>query len=210
MYENAEKCTFESSIEIWKKAIWSDESSFIIFSTIGRVPVWCTPRERCRPEHLTPAVRGSGGSLMLMGAFCLYCLGPLTHLEIGDTANQYKVLSDHLFPTMQHFYSDGRSLFQNDNTPLTPGHVGVTEWFDEHENDQMNGMLWPSHSPVTTLVEHLWEMLNWHIRQQYGVHSSSWLLDIWRLYAKVHWSCVLVQHLTNSLYVALSFVTLLM
>ena len=32
------------------------------------------------------------------------------------TANQYKVtLTDHLYPMMKHFYSDGRGLFQYGN-----------------------------------------------------------------------------------------------
>lgn len=60
---------------MWKEVIRSDESSLL--STSGRVHVWRTPRERYRPECLTTKVRGSGGSVMLWGAFCWHGLGPL-------------------------------------------------------------------------------------------------------------------------------------
>uniref|UniRef100_A0A3B4TXD6 Uncharacterized protein n=1 Tax=Seriola dumerili TaxID=41447 RepID=A0A3B4TXD6_SERDU len=90
---------------MWKKVIWSDE-------------------ERYRPECLTPAVRGSGGSVMLWEALFL--------AWFGSTANQYKVVrTDHLYPMTKHFY---------------PDESGVTEWFDEYENN-VNHMLWPSESP---------------------------------------------------------------
>ena len=93
-----------------------------------------------RSKYLTPTARGSGGSVMLWGAFCWHGLGPLVPLEGRVTANQYKVvLSDHLYPMMKHFYPDGSGLFQDDNAPIHRAR-GVTEWFDEYEND-VNHML---------------------------------------------------------------------
>ena len=68
-------------------------------------------------------------------------------MQINTNTNQYKVvLSDHLYPMMKHFYPDGSGLFQDDNTPIHRAQ-GITEWFDEHEND-VNHMLWPSQLPV--------------------------------------------------------------
>ena len=100
------------STEMWKRGIWSDESSFTIFSTSERVPVWRTPREQVGSDCLTPTVRGSGGSVMLWGAFCRHGLDPFIPLAGRVTANQYKVvLSDHPCPKMKHFYPDGSGLF---------------------------------------------------------------------------------------------------
>ncbi len=60
-------------------------------------------------------VKGSGSSVMLLGALCWHGLGPLIPLEGRVTANQYEVvLSDHLYPVMKHFYPDASGLFQDD------------------------------------------------------------------------------------------------
>jgi len=45
-----------------KNVIWSDESSFALFPTSGRVIVWRTPKEAYNPEFLVPTVKYGGGS----------------------------------------------------------------------------------------------------------------------------------------------------
>lgn len=42
-------------------------------------------------------------------------MGPLAHLQVRVTANQYNsVLSGHRFPMVKHFYSVDNGLFQDD------------------------------------------------------------------------------------------------
>jgi len=41
----------------WKYIIWSDESSFTLFPTAGRVYVWRMPEETCNPDCLVPTVK---------------------------------------------------------------------------------------------------------------------------------------------------------
>jgi len=53
----------------WKNVIWSDESSFTMFSTNGRVHVWRQPKEPHNAECLGPTVNCSGGSVMLWAHF---------------------------------------------------------------------------------------------------------------------------------------------
>ena len=55
---------------------------------------------------------------------------------------------------MNHLYHNGGHLFKDDNTPIHRAQ-GVTEWFDEYEND-MGPVLWPLLS--SDLTEHLWEI----------------------------------------------------
>ena len=73
--------------------------------------------------------------LCCWGAFCWHDLGPLVSLEGRVTANQYKVvLSDHLYPIIKHFYADRGGLLKDENAPIHRAR-GVTEWFDEYDND---------------------------------------------------------------------------
>ncbi len=136
-----------------------------------------------RPESLTLTVRISGGSIMLWGTCCWLGLGPLVPSEGRVTANQYKVvLSDHLYPVMKHFYLDGSGLFQDDNTPIHRAR-GVTEWFDEYEND-VNHMLWSSQSPDLNPIKHIWEILYRRVRQRFPPLSlkhqmREYLLEEW-------------------------------
>ena len=58
---------------------------------------------------------------------------------------------DHVCPVMKHFYPDRRGLFQDDDSSSHKV-PGVTEWFDEYENEA-NYVLWSSQSPDLNPVE---------------------------------------------------------
>lgn len=93
--------------------------------------------------------------------------GSLVLLEKRVTENRYKaVLSDHLCPTMRHFYSDGSDLFQDVSALI---HSGVTGWFDEYEND-VNHMLWSS---VSTFQSNLAPMRDVGIMCYSRFHSQN-------------------------------------
>ncbi|GFV79007.1 transposable element Tc1 transposase [Trichonephila clavipes] len=50
----------------WQPVILSDESTFTLFQTIGRVYVWRTPKEKFAPECIVPTVKHGGGFLMVL------------------------------------------------------------------------------------------------------------------------------------------------
>jgi hypothetical protein len=61
----------------WKHVIWSDESSFTLFPTSGRVYVWRTPKVAYKPECLVPTVKLEGGSVMIRATISWYSAGPI-------------------------------------------------------------------------------------------------------------------------------------
>lgn len=124
-----------------KKIIQSDESSFNIFLTSGRMHVWHTLREQYKPECLTPLLRWLSYTVE---AFYWHGLILCVPLEWKVNGNQYKViLIAWLYPMMKHFYPNVRGLFQDDHTPNHRAWE-FTESFHEYKNVNM---LWPSQSP---------------------------------------------------------------
>jgi len=72
------------SIDKWKTVIWSDESSFTLFPTTGRVHVWRTPAQAYDPDCLRPTVKHEGKSVMVWAAVSLFSAGPIVTLNEGS------------------------------------------------------------------------------------------------------------------------------
>jgi hypothetical protein len=53
--------------------IWSDESSFTLFPTSGRIYVWRTPKEAYNPECLVPTVKHGWGCDDLGSNIMIFC-----------------------------------------------------------------------------------------------------------------------------------------
>ena len=45
--------------------MWSDESSFVLFPSLGQVYVWTFPKEAYSPEYLVPTVKHGARSMMI-------------------------------------------------------------------------------------------------------------------------------------------------
>jgi hypothetical protein len=56
------------------RVIWSDESSFTLFPTSGRVYVWRTPKETYNPECLLPILKHGEGSVIVWAAISWYSI----------------------------------------------------------------------------------------------------------------------------------------
>jgi hypothetical protein len=62
---------------------WSDESSFTLLPTSGRVYIWRTPKKAYNPEHLVPTVH-EGGSVMVWGILLVLLLPFMAELLQGS------------------------------------------------------------------------------------------------------------------------------
>jgi hypothetical protein len=85
---------------------WSDESSFTLFPTSGRVYVWRTPKEAYNPECLLPTVKHGGGSVMVWTKISL-SVGPIITIHGRITAREYvDMLDSQVHPIIQTFFSE--------------------------------------------------------------------------------------------------------
>ena len=83
------------SADNWRNVVWSDESSYTLFPTTGRVYVWRTPEESYKPECLKPTVKHGGGSVMVWGAISWHSAGPIIAIKGKINAKDYEdVLGD--------------------------------------------------------------------------------------------------------------------
>lgn len=74
----------------WKKVVYSDESTFTLFPTTGRVYVWRTPKEAYDLDCLKPTVKHGGGSVMVWGAISWYGVGPIIAVKGTMKADHYR------------------------------------------------------------------------------------------------------------------------
>jgi hypothetical protein len=98
--------------------MWSDDSSFTLFPTSGRVYIWRTPKEAYNPECLIPTVKHGIGSVMVVGSHIVvqYSVGPIINLHDRITGREYvDSLSNQVHPMNQTLFPSNDLVFRDDN-----------------------------------------------------------------------------------------------
>jgi hypothetical protein len=94
---------------------WSDESSFTLFPSSGRVYVRRTPKEAYNPECLVPAVK-YGEVLYWFGQ---YSVGSIINLHSPITAREYvDRLGNQVHAMIQTLFPNNDAVFQDDSASI--------------------------------------------------------------------------------------------
>jgi hypothetical protein len=136
--------------------IWSDESSFTLFLTSGRVHVSATTKEAFNPEYLVPTVKHRGGSLMVFAAISWYIilLVPLlpfmAELPHGSTQTGWAIRR---IPCSRRYF---RTTMQFSIMTIPP----------------FTHPPWPSQSPDLNITEPLWSVLETRMTNRFPPQTS--------------------------------------
>jgi hypothetical protein len=115
--------------------IWSNELSFMVHPTRGRVYIWRTAKEAYNMECLVPTVKHGGSPAMIWAAISWYSVGPIITPPGRITVREYMDrLGNQVHPMIWTLFPYNETLFEYDNaTTHTAGTVQL--WFEEHESN---------------------------------------------------------------------------
>jgi len=110
------------TIDEWRNVVWTDESPFVLRYQ-GPKRVLRLTSERCKEKFMMGTVKHDK-KINIWGAFSYNGVGHLHKIEgIIDAPNFKQILIQHLVPSMEDLYPNGKDIFQQDNDPKHTQHT---------------------------------------------------------------------------------------
>ena len=157
------------TLDDWKNVVWSNESSFTLFPTNGRVYVWRTPKQAYDPDCLLPTVKHRECFVMIWAAISWFSAGPLIHITGRITANEYlDILNDEVL-TMTSISLPNTAMFQDDIVPIHSRKGSALVW-GASEYHQTSSLA--SKSPDLNTIEPLGGVIEQRVRSRFPFPTS--------------------------------------
>jgi len=179
------------SLSFWKRWIFTDESSFALFSPNGRTFVRRKAGNDYDDEN-NVQFKNQGPSLMVWGAISIDGPGPLVRIDSivdgEDTLNGARYLKLLQRYVMQNYpyLKDQRYVFQQDNAP-SHREKSVQEWFNFKG---INLATWPAQSPDLNLIEAIWNEIKFKIRGEIFIDKD----QLWKRLKK-EWKLISLEYI---------------
>lgn len=153
-----------TSLDYFRKVIWSDESRFCLISDR---PQNCLRRqgEEFRPDCLQSTEKFAGGGIMVWGCLSSAGVGPIVWIKSTVNAEVYKeILEQFLIDMIDNTFPDGDCIFQQDNTRC---HIAKTvmTWFKDKKINVIED--WPAKSPDLNIIENIWDNIGRKIEKKH-------------------------------------------
>lgn len=203
--------------EEWKQVIWTDETSFTLFSSCGKTYVRRRPGEDLLPECLVPTVKKGGGKVLCWGAFHAGGVGPLVKIDgIMDAKKFHGILTTHAMPYIKQLKQGERKIeLKTGENKEEKDRKGRPDWIFQQDNDpkhtaklnkrymekkklergfKLQVLDWPSQSPDLNPIEHVWQRMKYNLSLSPKKSSNAQVL--WKA-VQDEWEKFPVDYLEN-------------
>ncbi|GFV69171.1 transposable element Tcb2 transposase [Trichonephila clavipes] len=150
-------------MDFWKKAIFSDESKFEIFTPPSIRKIWRKNETALEPKNVLPTLKYGGGNVMVWGCLAHNVTGNLAFIDNKMKAFAYiDVLRHNLLDSAKKLSMENTFIFQHDNDPKPTARVTKT-WLLYHAPRRLEI---PLQSPDLNPIENLWMHLDTEVRKK--------------------------------------------
>lgn len=149
----------------WSRVIYSDESTFKLFSYGGRVWCWHRSGQAFDSRYTEKTLPHSAPYVSVWGCITSTSVGPLCRIECTLDAPKYiDILEDGLLGTLHDPNLHAPEVvFQHDNDPKHTSQLATSCLRTENS---LLVLPWPSRSPDLSIIENFWAHLGYRLRRR--------------------------------------------